>query len=322
MEKNLVLKDVLYASKIGGGLISGLNQVNQLADGAVAIFTNDGTMVTAANVATSLLNAKTVTFYVGTGDATIGALKSSDVDRMSADVTFKAYTAAVAMVSYIGSDGTNGALNLPSPLIPGDTVAFKIIELTEGTQPPASIENYEYMIQDGDTQAIIMAAIAAKALNSALATVAVVASDVGLSVTAKDKSKTFALAAYGSFSNATILQFGLGLSVLPVFGDGLATQVLKMEEDGMVEYGKTNPIYLSSKFFSFTSRTVSSTTYDIYVIYWKTYGRGGTNSMQAVEPKLIISMPTAAATITQTNFNTIMTNAFGVNRINSETGSA
>ena len=46
MNKVLVLKDVAYAAKVGGGLIASYNDVDTLAQGALAIFDDNGVLVT------------------------------------------------------------------------------------------------------------------------------------------------------------------------------------------------------------------------------------------------------------------------------------
>lgn len=73
MNRLFVLQDVPYASKIGGGTIASIKEVNLLAPGALAVFTENGTLIsidTAANAGLNMLDVKVVQMVVGRGEDT------------------------------------------------------------------------------------------------------------------------------------------------------------------------------------------------------------------------------------------------------------
>ena len=329
MKRILILKDVAYSAKIGGSTISGKNEVNLLADGAIAIFADDGTMLTAANAATVFAtspNKKSVYMAVGSGDATKGAKLTSYIDRMTADVIFKAYTAPVKQVQYIGEDTSNTAgtaLNLPSPLVVGTTAIVRLTDTSAGTQPPIRTKTYEYMIKTGDTAAEILDGLVA--LNTAdadrFAVLANVSSNGGLSVTAVDYGVTIGISVSGVLIDATIETNDDGDAVAINYGTGTAAQVAELEYECDPVEGNTNRVYQPSMWYSKGTDVVVSTTYDLYTINWEIVKKRTTGSVVSANPTLIIALPTAASTIPLSEIATIFVQAFGTARTNSETGS-
>lgn len=65
MNRIFVLKDVAYAAKQGGGVIAGVKEVNLLAQGALAFFTPQGTLLTLANAAVQVADKKAVILASG-----------------------------------------------------------------------------------------------------------------------------------------------------------------------------------------------------------------------------------------------------------------
>ena len=60
MNRIFVLKDVAYAAKVGGGVVTGANDINNLSPGALAFFTPQGTLLTLANAAATIPDIKEV----------------------------------------------------------------------------------------------------------------------------------------------------------------------------------------------------------------------------------------------------------------------
>src|SRR6266403_4971362 len=118
MNELIVVKDVLLNRKIGGGLISGINEINLLDAGALAIFSDKNEMLTAANVAATLINKKAIYFVLGSGDSKLGSKISQPVTRIGRNVEYKYYIAPVKEVILLGNDGVvSGAnMNITTPV--------------------------------------------------------------------------------------------------------------------------------------------------------------------------------------------------------------
>lgn len=320
MKQILILKDILYATD-GSAAITDIKNVGTLAPGAVAVFTEDGTLVTAANVATSLLNAKSVAFFVGTANGTI---KSGYVDRESCNVTKQTYRAPVTQVVLVGSDGTNGTTVVETLTGPPQEVTIKIQQRKEGTSPNDAWENYSVPVAAGETAATLYAKIITKinARASRLANAAVPPSATGngFILTPVDTLACLEVSIGGVLTGTTVLTDGTGDSTARVYGSGTPAQIQAIWEECSPERGNTNKYYMSALFFSEVSEINNSATYDMFWFNWKQVTDHPGSFHAAANPELIIAIPTAAATLTLTNFQTILTNAFGVNSINAETG--
>lgn len=328
MKRILITKDLAWGAKIGGGTIAGVNEINLLDAGAIAMFTEDNRYLDAATAAATFAaapNTKAVYIAVGTGAATTGAKLSGLIDRMSIDVRKQTYVAPVLEVQFIGEDsGGTGALNLPSPLVVGDEALIRFTNTSTGTMPPESVERFSYQVKTGDTAVEILAGLIAK-INatkngSALFTAALVGASVGISLTAKDFGITTQISLDGVLADSTIEKDGVGASVAIVYSVGEATDIASIEFECNPVEGDTNRVYQPAKWFTKPSDVDASTNYDSYVLTWVQSHTRAIGSTVASVPSVIVAIPTGAATIPQADLETVFAQAFGVARINVETG--
>ena len=150
---------VAYSAKIGGGTISGYDELDLLDAGATAFFTEDGTMVTTATTTASIANVKQ--FYVAVGetdaDGNIITKRSQLIDRDAFHRSYTAYGAPTKQAKSVGYNGTAGSLNLPGTLVAG-TVAYMAVGIQyEGDSPHVSWGRYEYTVKTGDVEADVVA---------------------------------------------------------------------------------------------------------------------------------------------------------------------
>lgn len=324
MNELLVVKDVLLNSKIGGGLISGINEINQLAAGALAIFDDKNNMLTAANVVATLAavpNKKSIYFAVGSGDATLGAKISQPVRRMPVkNVETKVYTAPVLRAISIGLDGT-GSMNIATP-VAGTFAYLRIVDTAQDNINLIRAERYSYEVKIGDTAALIVAGLIA-ACNANLSskyTVTVIGSNTGILVTAKNFGDNFEIGLDGIISGATVQDDGSNSSTLIEYGSGTSTELLAIESEFNSEDGHTSRLYLDAQYWKKPSDVVVGATYDMWNIQWAEYHTSPVNTSPASNKQIIIAIPTSPATFVAATFASILAQAFGVNSINSETG--
>ena len=325
MNSIVIGKDSLaYAAKIGGGTIAGINEVNLLADGAIAVFTDKSELVTAVNVGTILADKKGIYFAVGSGDATKGSYVTTVTGRLGADYSKKAYVAPVKTVKYIGYDGTTGttALNLPT-LIAGAEAFIKLIDTTSGlrtigTTYETEVTSYSYIVKTGDTDVIIIDALVAAINANPNAPVVAVRTGItgvtlGVSLTAKNYGQTFTISLDGILSNASKVQAEgptTGVAVAPTYGEGTYNQILALEDMYSPGRGNTNKIYQPALWYSVPSMAVSGKTYNQYTICWTAKNDRTTGSSFTTNQTILVALPVGvAATAT---FETIMAQVFGV----------
>lgn len=115
MRQILVLKDVAYAAKTGGGTIAGMKEINSLTDGALVIMNELGVKQACAGAVIASTTDKLI-FAAGTADSYSPSDMSHIIDRRKIThikrVTFRP---AVNPIVFLGSDGytanlTSGAV--------------------------------------------------------------------------------------------------------------------------------------------------------------------------------------------------------------------
>jgi hypothetical protein len=330
MKRIIILKDVLYATN-GSAAITSINNVNTLAPGALAIFTEDGNLVDPVGIATDLLDKKRVCFAVGGVDAAgvAQATCTPYYDRWNnVNVVKKAYVAPVKPQVLVGDDGTafgTPAVSLNMPTLTGSPqiAGIKIIDESAGTQPPIQYKTYETAVKSGDTAALINARLVAKI--NADADAFVVATDpsttnVGLLITPKLFGIKISVATYGVLDSASITYDGTGASTVIVYGTGTPAMIEAIWQQLSTVLGNTNKVELPAYFFTATSGVDLAATYDMYWIKTEVLHETPSGNTTAGTPELIIAMPAGAATLTQANFDIMLAEIFGANRIKYEVG--
>ncbi len=105
------------------------------------------------------------TFYIVQKRSDGSIRKTTPMLWSEATVTRKAYVAPVKCIGSLGWSGTAGALNLPASVATGRIYEFAIMEMTEGNMPYPTW-NYEYQAIPGDTEFLVLAALAKKVNDS------------------------------------------------------------------------------------------------------------------------------------------------------------
>lgn len=318
MKRILVVKDVALGAKQGGGTIAGIAEIDLLAEGALAIFTEAGGTVDGTSTAGDVADVEKIFFAVGKGNNE-GAYISQPIERRRVRAEKVTYTAPVKQKKFIGNDGSTGSFNLPT-LNAGDEMFVKIIDISDGTVPPKLVENYSYTLTAADTAVTAADAMRAKiSARSSIVTIANVGLSVGWELTAKNNGQTFMIAVDGVLENATTTE-DASPAVLPVFGHGTYAQILKMEQDALVEEGNWNKTWLANYYFSKTPAAVSSATYDTYMIQWEQIHETATSQKTAGIWDLVIAVPTSPAALTVVD--AIFTVLFGASYLAGASGGA
>ena len=330
MKQILVNKSIAYAAKVNGGTISGINELNLLDTGAIALFTEDNVMITAANCATVSSDSKA--FYIAVGNqATASKTQvSSLIPRMLLDYRKQAYVAPVKLVKYVGYDGTTAgtAFNFPGTLISGTEAFMRITDTTPGLRTMGSvyeneIKRYSTLVITGDTNTTIANRLitAINADPNSIVTAAAVGSTTGISLTAKDYGTTFNVSMDGIMiytSNVSPEGSVPGVSVAVDYGKGTSDQIAALELTYSTERGNTNQLILPQYYYNVTSNVVSGATYDTYTFAWNGKRNTALGNQDTYRFEIIVAMPHSATQ--QANFETMMVEFVG-HFENSETGS-
>lgn len=312
MKHLFIAKDAIYASKIGGGVISGIAEVTSLADGAIAFFTEAGALITVANVA-AYTGTKTY-LGVGTGAVATGAKLSIMIDRTVSYKQKSAYIAPVLQRSFVGNDGSTGALNFPGTLVPGSIAEILVVDTNVPVNNTIEAKKfrYQYVVRVGDTNAIIVTALIAK-INAdvdRIVSATVVGSQVGIQLDSLVTGGTFTVGTAEILADADIIYGGTSNSLAFKPGNGTPAQMLVMENELASHEGKTNAIWTPQLYYSVTSLVVAGKTYDIYDIKWNQDFKNAINSAVATTQHVIVAIPAGNVTAGQASFETIIATLF------------
>lgn len=318
MKQILIGKQIAYAAKVGGGTISGINELNLLDTGAIACFAEDNTILTAAGVATELADKKRIYIAVGNQVDVSRSFLSTLIPRSGVDYSKKAYTAPVLQKKFVGYDGTTAGteLALPATLEKGDEGQITIVNTTSGMRTIGTdIKRYTNNILAGETDGDAFIERLVAQINAdpdRIVNAVEIGTSDGISLEAIDGTTTFEVSVSGILENASIVEKGAaveGVAVAPVFGEGTYDQVLALEDEYSVGRGDTNRLELRSTWYSNHSLATSGLTYNIYTISWmgKRNHNSGEQATYIHEVKIAIPSSGTAPT---TAFETIMAEAF------------
>lgn len=289
MKQILITKGTIDYAATTGAALTGANNVDLIADGALICVESNGTLVDGT---TPTITQDAIYFVMGrTGKA---PLITPHIDIASLSYNKLAYTAPVAKIMVVGSPtngGTTYNLNLPSSPTVGTVASIMLIDETKPHEDRTREKVYEYQVRSGDTAASVAAAIIAKINADAnkVATAAEVDTNNhdGFTLTATTAGNDFNVSCDGILINADILGYnellvagtaGLTAGVIsltsPVtknnIGQGTSAQILEAELDFSTEMGNTGLQSRGVNLFNFNQRTVAGATYVQYELTWTT----------------------------------------------------
>ena len=299
---------VAYAAKVGGGTIAAQNEVDVLEIGALALFTEDGTLITAATTPASIALVKQ--FYIAVGETDKDGKNitktSRPIDRAAFHRTFCAYVAPVPQQIAVGYDGAAGSLNLPTTLIPGTIASLSVGIEHDGVEPHTHWGRYEYFVRPGDTDTIVaqglVDAINADTQTFANWTAALIGAtpNLGISITA-DNAGEVLLVAYDDLIQQTTTN--LALTAI-VYGKGTSSQIAEYEDLQNIENGDTSRREFRNLYFSKPSQVVPGAEYGTFTFEWASEHRAGGSVMPGYVKEAVIAIPAGAQA---TALNTILT---------------
>ncbi len=302
---------VAYAAKTGGGTIANIYEINLLAPGAIAVFTEENVLVTTSTSAPSLVGTQQFWIACGSLDGR-AAIKTAPIDRNAFHQLKTAYVAPAKQVTIIGENSAgNGSLNLPVTLVT-DTTAFLRISKMTGTYQAGDKLSYEVPIAVGETGHTLVAKIVTMINNNpesiVVATPVVDTSvNVGITLTAKDFGVAFEVGKAELFANADVWKNGVGTSVTVVQGQGTLAQLQQLEQEAdITTRGKSASAGQQALWWKQPSELTFSgaTNFVTYNFKWKSEHNVGAYSMEASINHAIVAIATGDSLITA--FDTIL----------------
>lgn len=329
MYSALIAKDAVYAAKTGGGTITGINELDQLASGAIAIFTEDNRLITAATTPASIAGVQQ--FWVAVGSYQVNAAgvsvpyvrKTFYIDRDAYVQEYCTYVAPVLQRTIVGEDGAGtGSMNFPVTLIAGTVASINIVDTTLGEFYPNQVEHYDHVVTTVDTaQTVIQALVdAINADSDSIVTATVILNGptkVGIQLDAKTLEGTFKVGPSDIIANANVFYDTNGGLVVN-YGKGTPAIMTQLEKRAQIaSQGSGNYQYLQNKFFSVNSVVDPAATYNSWNFMWTQEARtNAINSMNVTEQEALLAVPSTATTLLG-----VLATIFGVVLLQQTTGS-
>jgi hypothetical protein len=320
MKQILIGRSIAYGAKVGGGTISGINEINVLDTGAFAVFTDNNVLVTTVNAATVLPNSKNI--IIAVGNQLAGADSKTKITvpipRVGTNYQPQAYVAPVKVVKFIGNDGTIGSLNLPT-IVAKQEAFIKITDTTLGLRTLGTVyenevKRYSITTVTGDTNITILTKLIAQINNDpdSIVVATAVGASVGINLTAKDFGTSFDIALSGILENSTIEEregATPGASVALNVGRGTTSQIAALEDSYSVERGNTNRTHLPQFYYKNPSLVTAGANYDTNTITF----RGSRNTSLGMQDtylqEIVLALINGSAQAT--TIATIMAEVFG-----------
>lgn len=309
----LVAKDVLYALKEGSSpaaAISGWSEINELADGAIAVFDGNNNLVGTSSP--SFSDDQEFYIVVGNANSSNKITKSKRVHRKSVKYRTGTYKAPVKSVTHIGYNGSSGSLNLPTL---SDNVGKSVtIRISKQNQP---IENdklkftFDTVIKTSDTESAIVDRLISLMNSHSVfdATCAKVGTSApfGISITAANAEDIFVVGGDNLAESADVFYTTKG-----DIGRGTPALLTQYEEYVSAYDGNTSRVVYADKMFTQGTSINSAGTYDTYIFEWETPRVMGGQPQVTSSQQLLVAIPESATTITQANLEGIFTAAVNI----------
>lgn len=288
-------KDTTYGEKQSGGVVANMNEINDLEEGAIALFDDKNNFIPAAVVAGALVGVSQFKIVIGTSE---GVRHSQLIDR-NAFYQKKPYKAAVKQKSFIGQDGASGSLNLPGTLIVGDVATLLVSDTTSRTGSIADDRQYHYeeAVASGDTAALLVGRLVAQ-INAdvdGIVNATIVGAGLGIELEAKEEATIFEIGGDELFRISDIWELGAGNSLEMIDGHGTARMMNELESEATIGMGDQNRTHLSRFWYKVGSK-IEAENYLTYDFEWSHETRHVRNHNVRIK-SLGIALPTGAGIV-------------------------
>jgi len=294
MNRLVVLKDVAYAAKKGGGTIAGANELNVLASGALAFLNDRGELLVVtpegvdpvanpAFIASALVaDSKSFTLAVGrsAGVQVINTIPRQEIEA----VTYKGYKAPVAMVVTVGGITAGKALVFAE----NEEAVVKVYDTSFTSRYNIQDMNVSTMKRIGETNEAVVDRLVAK-LNKEdsfviAAKVGGGTANMGITLTPKDARTTITAAISGTF------EFGnIETTTAQIYGDGVGEDILLIEKDFSVEEGNGNYIDYGGDYYKRSFDTDPNANYDVINMIWEGRHSSPTRTHNVMRNRVMIA---------------------------------
>jgi hypothetical protein len=293
-----VLKDVAYATKRGGGLVTTLNDVGNVGAGALAIMNEKGVVINLANAVAEMADNKY--FSIVSGRANDNKVVTL-IPRVGLNINKANYRATVAAVTTIG--GTTVGLALP--FTDEGEASITVTDISySGSSIPRRVRASAYKRVGMTNELFVDKLVTSLNRVDSFVVAAKVGggtANMGITITAKDGKSVLDANCMDMFENASNV-----VTTAYVHGQGEGVDIAQMEKDASVEDGNSNYIDFTDEHYSVPTETVTSANYDVITLNWEGMHSSPSRSQKVMINNLSIACIQGAATLEGQNATDIM----------------
>lgn len=263
MNKLMVLKDVAYAAKTGGGTITGYKDADALAPGAIAFLDDKGALITSVNAETTVNATKYFTAIVGrTGDTLIVPI----IPREKISLTKTASVAAVKPVYTLG--GTASGTTLPFTSTGEVTIDISDSTLTNRHFTRSVRVSVTKLATNTNENFVDKVVAKINAFPNSFVTAAKVkdggSTYFGITITPKENNVSLQISTVGMWEG-----YLASATTALVHSVGTGADILQLEKDFSVEEGNGNYIDYTEAHYKRAFEANASANYDLVDLVWE-----------------------------------------------------
>lgn len=304
VEQILIGKSVAYGLLRSGATIASINDVNNLAHGAMAFFNEDGHFIDGSGYAADFLDSKYFTIAVG-GLTDTETRMSKKINR-KCNILGRGYVAPVKERMFIGDDGSSGYVIGLAAVAVGQAYTICVEQFTEINLATRFKKHYSYVLKSGDTQSTALTALVAlinadadRRVNVTGASLSTANASLRFDFIYQEPLKIYPQDDLAAAAVVTKAKYSSSNAIAPVIGNGTAAQVLELEKACMLNEGDGNTVAWKEEMFSYDTQTDSSATYSQYVISWNNPVSTFYGGHEGVPQILTLAVVTGASQLTQ-----------------------
>ena len=299
MSRLAVLKDVAYASKVGGGTVADISEIDELVQGAFAFFNEKGELlVDTAGVVNGLADCKVFTVGVGRLEdhQVFAGIPRQGINEVNKTL-FRAFVKPAIAVGTAGSAGLG--------FVDGEEASIRVLDKSYTTRyaiQSANASVYKTAVMTEEQAVDLLVSRLNKNGDGFITAVKTGASpDFAINVTAVEDGTTFDIVTTGSLE-------GISKPVItaPVYGVGTGEQLLKMEKECSVDEGNGNYTEYTDLFYKRQFEALMSESYDLTTILWDGVHNNPTGSNKVMHNRVVFAFPNGGAVEVATNLTNIL----------------
>lgn len=259
MEQVLIAKDVAYLAKVGSGSIT-KNELDLLADGAIALLNESGGLIAADGTGASGNG-----FQIAVGTPAGMATKISDLIKIGgATLEHRAYAAGTPQISFLGNNGTAGSFGWTlADVLRGDYAEIRVFEDKPYRLHGSQFERLSYTAKtNSPALADVVTGLIANINDQSKVVDAVVeGANLGIKLTGKEIGQPFKVTpTLGSFLEFAAISTTQNAS----YGIGTPAELKRIEEEADAFTGRMGG--RDAEFPQLVSLVDNAATYDMFTI--------------------------------------------------------